>query len=286
MTFDLKKDGRRIVIVCIAAVIMAVNIKMFVRAGDLYPGGVTGLTILIQSIFEMFFNITLPYTLVNLLLNTVPIYIGFRFIGKKLTLYSCLMIVLSSVLTDMMPSYAFTNDVLLISIFGGIINGFIISVCLIMNATTGGMDFISMYLSVKKGVDSWNLILAFNVIIILVAGVLFGWDKALYSIIYQYASTQMLHMLYKRYQKQTLFIVTNKPKEVCKAINIVSRHGATILNGRGSFEEQERYVVYSVVSKEESKAVIKAVKEADDIAFVNALRTEELMGSFYQRPTE
>ncbi len=286
MTFDLKKDGRRIVIVCIAAVIMAVNIKMFVRAGDLYPGGVTGLTILIQSIFEMFFNITLPYTLVNLLLNTVPIYIGFRFIGKKLTLYSCLMIVLSSVLTDMMPSYAFTNDVLLISIFGGIINGFIISVCLIMNATTGGMDFISMYLSVKKGVDSWNLILAFNVIIILVAGLLFGWDKALYSIIYQYASTQMLHMLYKRYQKQTLFIVTNKPKEVCKAINIVSRHGATILNGRGSFEEQERYVVYSVVSKEESKAVIKAVKEADDIAFVNALRTEELMGSFYQRPTE
>ncbi len=286
MTFDLKKDGRRIVIVCIAAVIMAVNIKMFVRAGDLYPGGVTGLTILIQSIFEMFFNITLPYTLVNLLLNTVPIYIGFRFIGKKLTLYSCLMIVLSSVLTDMMPSYAFTNDVLLISIFGGIINGFIISVCLIMNATTGGMDFISMYLSVKKGVDSWNLILAFNVVIILVAGLLFGWEKALYSIIYQYASTQMLHMLYKRYQKQTLFIVTNKPKEVCKAINIVSRHGATILNGRGSFEEQERYVVYSVVSKEESKAVIKAVKEADDIAFVNALRTEELMGSFYQRPTE
>ena len=182
----------------------------------------------------MFFNITLPYTLVNLLLNTVPIYIGFRFIGKKLTLYSCLMIVLSSVLTDAMPAYAFTDDVLLISIFGGIINGVIISVCLIMNATTGGMDFISMYLSVKKGVDSWNLILAFNVVIILVAGLLFGWEKALYSIIYQYASTQMLHMLYKRYQKQTLFIVTNKPKEVCKAINIVSRHGATILNGKGS----------------------------------------------------
>ncbi len=286
MTFDLKKDGKRIFIVCIAAVVMAINIKMFVRAGDLYPGGVTGLTILIQSIFEMFFNIPLPYTLVNLLLNTVPIYIGFRFIGKKLTLYSCLMIVLSSVLTDAMPAYAFTDDVLLISIFGGIINGVIISVCLIMNATTGGMDFISMYLSVKKGVDSWNLILAFNVVIILVAGLLFGWEKALYSIIYQYASTQMLHMLYKRYQKQTLFIVTNKPKEVCKAINIVSRHGATILNGKGSFEEQERYVVYSVVSKEESKAVIKAVKEADDIAFVNALRTEELLGSFYQRPTE
>ena len=65
----------------------------------------------------------------------------------------------------------------------------------------------------------------------MIAGLLFGFDKALYSIIYQYASTQMLHMLYKRYQKQTLFIVTNQADQVCKAINTVSMHGATILSG-------------------------------------------------------
>lgn len=286
MTFDLKKDGRRIVVVCLASVLMAINIKTFVKAGGLYPGGATGLTVLIQSIFERFLNIEVPYTFVNLLLNLIPIYIGFRFIGKKFTLYSCLMIVLTSILTDLIPQSAITYDILLISVFGGIINGFVISICLIMNATTGGTDFISIYLSEKKGVDSWNFILAFNVVVIMVAGLLFGMDKALYSIIYQYASTQTLHMLYKRYQKQTLFIVTNQADEVCQAINNVSMHGATVLSGEGSYEHRTRKVVYSVVSKDESKRVIKAVKEADPAAFVNALRTEELSGRFYQRPTE
>lgn len=286
MTFDLKKDSKRIVIICIASVIMAVNIKTFVSTGGLYPGGATGLTILIQSIFERFFGISVPYTLVNLLLNVVPIYIGFKFIGKKFTLYSCLMIFLTGILTDVIPDIAVTYDILLISIFGGIINGFVVSLCLSMNATTGGTDFISIFLSEQKSMDSWNFILGFNIIIIMIAGLLFGLDKALYSIIYQFTSTQMLHMLYTRYQKQTLFIVTNNADAVCSAINTVSMHGATIMSGEGSYEHQKRKVVYSVVSKEESKAVISAIKEADHEAFVNALRTEELFGRFYYRPNE
>lgn len=287
MAFDLKNDGKRIVIVCLASVLMAANIKTFVSAGGLYPGGATGLTILIQSIFEKFFNISVPYTPVNLLLNVVPIYIGFKFIGKKFTLYSCLMIILTGILTDVIPNdIVVTYDILLISIFGGLINGFVVSMCLSMNATTGGTDFISIFLSEKKGVDSWNFILAFNVVIIMIAGLLFGFDKALYSIIFQYTSTQMLHMLYTRYQKQTLFIVTNNPGAVCEAINTVSMHGATIMSGEGSYEHQKRKVVYSVVSKEESKKVIRAIKEADEEAFVNAIRTEELFGRFYYRPNE
>lgn len=286
MQFDIKKDGKRIIVICIASVIMAVNIKTFVRTGGLYPGGATGLTILIQAIAERFLQITIPYTVINLLLNMIPIYIGFRFIGKKFTLYSCLMIVLTSVLTDMIPGYVITYDTLLISIFGGMINGFVISLCLLMNATTGGTDFIATYLSEKKGVDSWNFILGINVVILLIAGILFGWDKALYSIIFQYASTQVLHMIYTRYQKQTLFIVTNNAKEVCKAINTISRHGATILEGEGFYERRERDIVYSVVSKEESKQVIHAINEADENAFVNAIRTEELFGRFYRKPTE
>lgn len=286
MTFDLKKDGKRIVIICLASVIMAANIKTFVNTGGLYPGGATGLTVLIQSICERYFGYPVSYTFVNLLLNVIPIYIGFRFIGKKFTLYSCLMIVLTAVLTDIIPATAVTYDILLISIFGGIINGCVVSLCLSMNATTGGTDFISIFLSEKKGVDSWNFILAFNIAIIMVAGLLFGFDKALYSIIYQYASTQMLHLFYTRYQKETLFIVTNNAEGVCEAINTVSMHGATIMSGEGSYEHQKRKVVYSVVSKEESKEVIKAVKEVDEGAFVNAIRTEELFGRFYYRPNE
>ena len=265
---------------------MAVNIKTFVRTGDLYPGGATGLTILLQTIFDRFFGISVPYTAINLLLNAFPVYIGFRFIGRKFTLFSCLMIVLTSILTDIIPAHVITYDVLLISIFGGILNGFAISMCLMVGATSGGTDFISIYLSEKKGVDSWNLILGLNIVIISIAGVLFGWDKALYSIIFQFAATQVLHALYTRYQKRTLFIVTKKPEEISDAIYAITNHGATILEGEGSYEHCERNVVYSIVAKDEVKKVLRAVREIDKNAFANEVKTEGLSGHFYQKPND
>ena len=286
MTFELKKDGKRILVICLASLLIAVNTKTFVRTGDLFPGGVMGITILLQHIAESFFQVELPYTVVNLLLNAFPIYIGFRFIGKKFTLYSCLMIVLSSVLTDIIPAYAVTYDILLISIFGGIINGTAVSLCLLMNATSGGTDFIAIYLSDKKGVDSFNVILGVNMAILAVAGILFGWDRALYSIIFQYASTQTLHVLYRKYQQATLFIVTNKAKEVCNAIYKISQHGATVMESQGSYEGQERSMVYSVVSSAESKQVVEFVKRVDPDAFINVVRTEQLQGKFYHKPAE
>ena len=196
------------------------------------------------------------------------------------------MIVLSSILTDIIPSYAVTYDVLLISVFGGIINGVAVSMCLLMNATSGGTDFIAIYLSDKKGVDSFNVILGVNMAILGVAGILFGWDRALYSIIFQYVSTQVLHMLYRKYQQATLFIVTNKAKQVCNAIYKVSQHGATVMESEGSYEGEERSVVYSVVSSAESKMVVEFVKRVDPDAFINVLRTEQLQGKFYHKPAE
>lgn len=286
MKIDTKEAGKRIVVICVAAFLMALNIKSFVRTGGLYPGGATGMALLIQRVLEMFLHIEIPYTIINILLNAIPVYIGFHFIGKKFTMYSCLMIVLTGVLTDLIPGYVITYDTLLISIFGGIINGFVICLCLWMNATTGGTDFIAIYLSEKKEIDSWNVVLGLNVVILVVAGMLFGWDKALYSIIFQYTSTQVLHLHYKKYQQQTLFIVTNHAKEVYEAIARVTNHGATIIDGEGSYEHKERKVVYSVVSSAESKVVVRTVKEADPHAFVNIIKTEQIAGRFYQKPNE
>lgn len=286
MKFSFKEDAKRIVVICAASVIMALNIKTFVRTGGLYPGGATGLTLLIQRIVELFFGFELPYTLINVLLNLVPIYIGFRFIGKKFTLYSCLCIMLTNILTDVLPSRAITYDTLLISVFGGIFNGFAISLCLMMNATTGGTDFIGIFLSERKGVDSFNVILGFNAVLLVVAGWLFGWDKALYSIIFQYTSTQVLRTLFKQYRQHTLLVVTNHARRVYEVISKNSNHGATIIEAEGSYEHQERKIVYSVVSRAECKDIIKGIKEADPKAFVNVINTQQISGRFYQRPYE
>ncbi len=281
-----KRDAKRILFVVLSALLMSANIRTFVQAGELYPGGATGLTILILRACDMFFNIKLPYTIVNVIINAIPVYIGFRYIGKKFTLYSCLMILLTGIFTDLLPSYTITYDTLLISIFGGIINGVSISLCLYVNATSGGTDFIAIYLSEKRHRDAWNIVLGVNIIILSAAGLLFGWDKALYSIIFQFASTQILHTLYKKYQQATLLIVTTHPDEVCEIIARLSEHTATLIPSEGAYEHSPRTIVYSVVSQEEYPKINKEVRKIDPDAFINTIQTEKLIGNFYQRPTE
>lgn len=283
---DIKKESKRILGICLASCLLAFNMNSFVNTAGLFPGGAMGLSLLIQRGVELIFHLSLPYTLINVTLNLIPIYIGFRFIGKKFTIYSCITIVLTSLLTDIFPQCMITSDVLLACIFGGIINGFAISICLRMNATTGGTDFISIYLSTKKGMDSWDIILGINVVILGVAGLLFGWDKSLYSIIFQFASTQVLHTMYKRYQQQTLLIVTDYPQKVYEVIASITNHSATCIKGEGTYKHQMKMVVYSVISREESKRVVKAIKKADPNAFINMLRSEGVAGWFYVKPNE
>lgn len=281
-----KNDGQRILLVLLGAIVMAMNIKIFVRAGDMFPGGFNGLTLLIQRTASEYFHLALPFSVINLLLNSIPAVISFRYIGKKFTGYSCLMIVLSSILTDLFPSLEITSDPLLISIFGGIINGCAISLCLFANATSGGTDFIAIFFSERKGIDTWNYIFMGNVAMLVVAGLLFGWEKSLYSIIFQFTSTQILHMLYKRYQKQTLLIITDHPDEVYQTIRDKTHHDATDFRGVGCYEGQEKHLLYSVVSAEEAKHTIDGIREVDPKAFINCMKTEQITGRFYNRPND
>lgn len=280
---DAKVEVKRYGCAVIAAVIFAVNIKTFVRAGGLYPGGFNGLTLLIQGIFREFAGMEIPYTLINVVLNAVPVLIGLKYIGVKFTLSSCVVIVLSSILTDLIPSQPITYDPLLISIFGGLINGFVVSLCLIGNTSSGGTDFIAIYFSEKNGQDIWNYILCGNAVILVAAGLLFGWDKALYSIIFQFTSTQMVQMLHQRYKKHTLFIITRHPDEVYEEISKLSHHSATRLDGTGCYSGDNTAMIYSVVSREEAKLLVKKVAEVDPQAFVNIIKTDFINGRFYYK---
>lgn len=279
----IRKDFGRLAFVLLGALLMAFNIRTFVRAGNLYPGGATGLSLLIIRLLKKFAGISLPYAPVNIILNAIPVYIGFRFIGKKFTGFSLVMIVANSLLVDLIPAHAITYDPLLIAIFGGMINGLAISLCLMVGATSGGTDFISIYISKKTGKDAFNIILGMNVCILAIAGLNFGWDKALYSIVFQYFSTQVLHLLYRNYQKVTMFIVTDSPDEVSKMIYDVCRHGSTRIEGKGGYKGSDRTVVYSVIDAPESNRVIQEIYKIDPHAFVNSVQTKELRGNFYYK---
>lgn len=277
---------KRILLCVIAGLIMAFNIKSFVRSGDLLPGGFSGLTILIQSIALKFGGVTIPYGPIYIGLNLFPVILSFKAIGKRFTAYSCITIAIVAFLTDFIPSYDITSDVLLISIFGGLINGVAVSLCLNAGATSGGTDFISIYISEKFKVDAWNYILLFNVFVLTCDGFLFGWDKALYSMIFQYVSTQVVNTMYKRYKKDTLFIVTEHPQEIAELISKLTNHGATGMNAEGMYEGKKKSLVYSVIDSTELKMLIEEIRKADPDAFVNAIRTDRISGRYYMRPQD
>jgi len=282
----LETDIVRIFIVTVAAFVLAVNLKSFVWAGQLVPGGLSGITVLLQRVFVRYFDITLPYTPIYLLFNAAPILLSLRNLGKRFTLYSIIMIVLSGIFTDLLPSIPITYQLPLISIFGGLINGAVISACLFANATSGGLDFVAVYFSEKRGIDAWNYILAFNAFTICISGYLFGWDTALYSIIFQYTSTQIVRTLYRKYKQDTLLIITEKPQEVYECIKKETNHDATLFTGKGCYRREERTMVYSVVAGDEVRKVTELIKQVDDVAFINVIRTEQIGGRFYRRPNE
>lgn len=276
----------RFILVILAATIMAFNINSFVYAGDLYPGGFTGLSLLILEIFARFLGIELPYVIVNTLLNSIPALISFKFIGHRFTLYSGLMIVLSGFFTDLMPHIPITDDVLLAAVFGGLFNASAITLCLLAGATSGGTDFVAIYFSQKYGRDVWNYIFGFNVLILCVAGILFGWESALYSIIFQYTTTQALKGMYRRYQQVTLLIVTDNPQLAYQVIKEETNHDATEICATGCYKRSAKTILYSVISADEANLVQIKLKEADPGAFVNIIKSYKIQGRFYSSPRD
>ncbi|MCL2210448.1 MAG: YitT family protein [Treponema sp.] len=283
--------SRRLLMTLAGASIMAFNINTFVNAGGLLPGGFTGLALLVQEIFFRFGDITVPFSIILYTLNIAPVIIGFKFIGVKFTLYSILVVFTTGLLTDFMPSmftsFLTTQDILLSAVFGGLLNAVGISLCLHADAASGGTDFIAVFISEKFRKDAWNYILAINFVILAAAGILFGLDRALYSIIFQFATTMALGVLYKNYQQRTLLIVTNNPDEIFKKISETTNHGATLVDCFGSYGgKNTRTLLYSVVTATQIKKLIPEIMKIDPAAFINVIKTEQVNGRFSQRPKD
>ncbi len=277
---------RRFVLVVAASIILAININSFVNAGGLIPGGFTGVTLLFQRGAMQYFGLSLPFAPINILFNAVPVAIGFKYIGKRFTTYSCLCIVLVSILTDVLPALEVTEDLLLISVFGGIISGFAVGLCLLARTTSGGSDIIAVALSDKLNVDAWNYILYANAVMLVIAGIMFGWEKALYSILFQFSATQIVKVMDSSFKRSTLFIVSEKTEEIYQGIIKSTNHSATLFRGQGLYNGKECTMLYSVISEPEVRPIMKKIKDADPKAFVNVMKTEQIGGKFYRRPND
>lgn len=277
-----EKDVRSIAFVLIGSFLMACNINSFVHSGNLFPGGFTGLTVLIQRICKTYFDFNISYTLVNIGLNAIPAYIGYKTIGKHFTFFSLMMVFLTGIFSDFLPYFEITSDRLLVAFFGGMINGTAITLALKGRASSGGTDFIAVWLSQKFNASNWNVVLGINAVMLTIAGLLFGFDAALYSIIFQFVSTQVINTLHQAYSRSALTIITDKPDEMEKALLAFTHHGITRFEGQGAYSNTPRTMLYTVVGRDEVKEVVRFVKKYDPNVFINVTKSEMIVGRFYK----
>lgn len=275
-----------IIFILLGSLILAINMNTFVEQGNLVPGGFSGLSKLIQRVGLKYYDVKISFTLLNVIFNAVPAVFAYRLVGKKFTVFSCLSLLVVSVLVDELPVIPITGDILLISVFGGILNGLGLSLILNNNASSGGTDFIAMSLSNKYKVSTFNYMLLFSAVIILISGRLFGMDKALYSIIFQFCSTQVINTFYKKYKKKTLLIVTDNPAAISADLLELTNHSSTILKGFGSYSANKKYMIYTVLSDSDVRKMKKRIREQYPDTFVNVINSSDVVGNFYIQPLE
>lgn len=228
----------------------------------------------------------ISFTFLNVVFNAIPAVFAYRIVGKKFTILSCVSLLTVSILVDQLPVIPITGDLLLISVFGGIINGLGMSLILNNRASGGGTDFIAMSLSTKYKISTFNYMLLFSAVIILISGAIFGMDIALYSIIYQFCNTQVINTLYKKYKKKTLLIVTDNPAAVSADLMELTNHSSTILKGFGSYSANKKYLLYTVLSDGDVKKMKKRIREQYPDTFVNVINSSDVVGNFYIQPLE
>ena len=280
---NIGRTTSRVLLILCGALLMATNINTFVHSAGLFPGGFTGLSLLLQEALSKYLGLELPYSLFYWGLNLGPAIISFFYIGKRFTIFSCMMIWLTGLLADLMPQLNLTQDTLLCTVFGGVINGCAICCCLLADATSGGTDFIAIFISERTGRNAWNAIFLGNVAMLFAAGLLFDWNRALYSIIFQFTSTQVLNHIYLRYSKTTLLIISEKTDEIYECLRISTHHSATLFIGTGCYLGQPQKMLYTVVSSNEARKLAYNARNIDPKAFINILPSREILGRFYRK---
>jgi len=272
--------------VVIAAFLQAYVIQVFIRPANLLSSGFTGVAILIEKITSTFLDFSFSTSLGMILLNVPVAIVCYKSISPKFTFFSLLEVFLASFFLNTIDFPPIFDDILLNIAFGGFAYGLLTVIALRGNASTGGTDFIALYISNRKGKSIWEYVFLFNTTILIIFGAMFGWEHAGYSILFQFISTKTIDSFYHRYERVTLQITTTKAQDVIEAYIKEYRHGISKGKVVGGYSQKEMNLLHTVVSSYEVQDIVDLLRSIDPHIIINVLKTENFFGGFYQAPID
>ncbi|MBM7693989.1 uncharacterized membrane-anchored protein YitT (DUF2179 family) [Peribacillus deserti] len=273
-------ETKKIIVVILGALLNAISMNLFLIPAKVYASGFTGLAQLLSNLLGSFAPFQISTGILLLLLNIPVAILAWRKVGKLFTFYSLLSVGFSTIFLETIPVMAVSPDILLNAVFGGVIAAVGIGFTLKYGASTGGLDIVAMILSRMKDKPIGTYLFSLNALIILTAGYVYGWEKALYTLVALYASTRVVDAIHTKYEKLTVMIITKKSDEMKNAIYQKFVRGLTLVPARGAFTNEDKNMIMIVITRYELYDLEKVINEVDPSSFTNIVETVGILGQF------
>ena len=230
------------VAVTISAVLQTFLIQAFIQPADLLPSGLTGVAVLLDRVTSLG-GVHIDISLGMLALNIPVALLCWSGISKRFVIFSMMQVVLSSLFLNVFHFAPFLGDKIMLIIFGGVVSGLGAAIALKSGASTGGTDFIALWVSNHTG--------------------------------------KTIDSFYRRYDRVTLQITTRKADEVMTAYVNHFQHGISCAEVVGGYSREKMYLLHAVVSTYESQDIIKLVCDIDPGAVINVFHTLDFVGGWW-----
>ena len=257
----------------IGILLAALALEVFLIPNRIIDGGITGISIILSFLT----NINLSIFIV--IINIPFLLLGFKHLGKNFLIQSSVAMILFSLLLEAFKQVdVVTSDILLATVFGGLLLGIGVGFVIRYGACLDGVETIAILINKKTSFSVGQVILLVNLVIYMVAGILFGWDRALYSIMTYFITYKIIDIVSEGLdQAKAALIITNNGEEIANSIYKKLGRTVTFIEGEGLISGK-KVVLYVVVTRIEVRELKKIVGDDDVSAFMTITDVAEIVG--------
>jgi uncharacterized membrane-anchored protein YitT (DUF2179 family) len=263
----------------IGSIITAIGLELFLVPNNIIDGGVVGLSIMGSYLTG------LPLGAFLTVLNIPFLYLGYRHIGKSFVISSVFAIICLSGWTSVfVPIAEVTDTPFLATVFGGIITGLGVGLIIRNGGSLDGTEMVAIILDKKSVFSVGEIVMFINLFILSGAGLIFGWDNAMYSLVAYFIIARTIDVVIQGLEESyAVMIVTSCYDLVAdKLVNELGR-GVTLLHGEGGYSGETKKILYCVVTRLEIDKLKTTVLDVDDMAFVTIYKVNDIIGGRFKK---
>lgn len=270
---------KRIILITLGAFLMAVGLESFLVPNQVIDGGITGISIMLSSLTHIKLGVFI------FILNLPFIFIGYKQIGKTFafsTMYGITILSLSTALLHDAPM--FTHDVLLASVFGGIVLGIGIGLVIRYGGSLDGTEILAILVNKSLPFSVGEIIMFCNIFILGSAGFVFGWNNAMYSLLAYFVAFKTIDVVIQGLEEsKSAWIISDKHQEIGEALLARLGRGVTYFKGEGAYTGDEKKVIFCVITRLEEAKLKSIVEELDSEAFLAVSNISEVRGGRFKK---